>query len=77
MHTSYEGIDEEPRPDTAVQFYVFMLLFWPTAILLGVLAYALIPQYDLRLPTLAIALIAGWIGVSVYRARERRKGEAS
>jgi|GEM_PF-5680527 len=77
MRPDFDPLDDEPKIDSTMQFYVFMLVFWPSALILGLIDFVFIPEYDLRPLTLLLALLSGWIGVLVYRSRERRKGEAS
>ena len=54
-----------------------MLVFWPSSLLFGLIDHVFITEYDLRPLTLLLGLLCGWIGVLVYKSRERRKGEVS
>src|SRR4051794_2961504 len=41
--------DDRPEPDEAMPFYVFMAVFWPISIVLGLIDFYLIKDHDLRL----------------------------
>lgn len=75
---SYNWVAEEneQEPDTAMHFYVFMMVFWPVSLLLGLIDYYYIRDYDLRLVNLVLGAAAAWIGMKVYQARERKQLEA-
>lgn len=77
MRAHYERIVDEPEFDPMMLFYVFMIVFWPTAVLLGFIDHTLIPDYDLRIPMMLLSLGAGWLGVKIYKVREIRKLEES
>lgn len=68
--------ESEFEPDLAMHFYVFMLTFWPAAIILGLIDYFVIKEYDLRIPTLLAGLGAGWIAMTIYRRNELKRFEA-
>ncbi len=77
MRTHFDALEEEEKIDPTMQFYVFMLVFWPSSLLFGLIDHVFITEYDLRPLTLLLGLLCGWIGVLVYKSRERQKGEVS
>ncbi len=77
MSSYYDTINDEPTVDPTMQLYVFMLVFWPSLLILGLIDFIFIPNYDLRPLTFLMGLLCGWIGLSVYKSRERRKAEMS
>jgi hypothetical protein len=68
--------EDGPPPDYTTYFYVFMLVFWPVALALGLLAFYCLPEYELRLPTLFVSLVAGAAAVKYYRVKESRETPA-
>jgi hypothetical protein len=74
MSQTFRRSADEPQY-TMLDFAIFMLFFWPSALILGLIDFYLIPSYDLRIPTLLLALGVGWIGMSKYRAREQEDGD--
>lgn len=75
----YERIDDEraKADDRTMQFYVFMMVFWPTAIVLGLIDFSFVTSYDLRLPMLLLSLLAGWAGIKVYKSKMAKEDDAS
>src|SRR4051794_21149739 len=73
MSDHHLSSDDRPEPDEAMPFYVFMVVFWPVSIVLGLIDFYLIKDHDLRLYNLLAGAIAGWIAVEVYRARQLRE----
>ncbi len=69
--------DEKHEPDTMMHYYVFMMVFWPVSILLGLIDYYSIRDHDLRVLTLLLGVVAGWIAMKMYQARERKQHEAT
>ena len=63
----------QTRGDWELYFYIFMMVFWPTLLVSGLIAHFGFTEYDLRLPTLLLSVGAGWAGVRIYRARLERK----
>ena len=63
------------QPDYGTMIGVFMVIFWPLSLLLGIADHWFIPDYDLRLVNLAVATFAAWVGVRVFEARRRRSAE--
>jgi hypothetical protein len=63
------------NPDYGTMIGVFMVIFWPLSLLLGIVDHWFIADFDLRLPNLAVATFAGCVGVTVYEARRRRSAE--
>jgi hypothetical protein len=57
------------EPPNLTRFFVFMLVFWPLSLLLGVVDHWLIPDYDLRLLNLVLGGLGGWVGVRTFEAR--------
>jgi len=76
MDSQANSPDEEREPDVAMHFYVFMMVFWPVSIALGLIDHYYIQEYDLRLVNLVLGALAGWAGMEIYKARERRQHEA-
>jgi len=68
---------EEPEPDGSVYFYIFMVVFWPVSILLGLIDFYFVPEHDLRFYNLLAGLIAGGIAVEAYRHRHIREDQAA
>jgi hypothetical protein len=68
--------ETEFEPDRAMHFYTFMLAFWPVSIILGLIDFYLIHDYDLRIPTLLAGLGAGWLAMTIYRRNELKRFEA-
>ena len=63
----------EPRTHTFEEVVIpFMLAFFPLALVLGVVDHFFLPEYDLRLPSLALAGAAGWVSVWLRRRRAER-----
>ncbi|HEY2156495.1 MAG TPA: hypothetical protein VGH33_12750 [Isosphaeraceae bacterium] len=62
----------ETRPDTDGAFIAFMLAFWPLLLVLGIADHFFLPDYDLRLPTLAVAGGAGWVAARAQRRKAER-----
>jgi len=74
----HEPSTDMPRADDElVPFYVFMLAFWPVSIILGLIDYYVVRDYDLRLYVLMAGLVAGAIAVKAYWAKQQREEEAS
>ena len=63
------------QPDYGTMIGVFMVIFWPLSLLLGIADHWFIADYDLRLVNLAVATFAAWVGVRVFEARRRRSAE--
>lgn len=62
----------EPRPDAFEETVIpFMLVFFPLLLVVGIVDHFFLPEYDLRLPSLALAGIAGSVNVWL----KRRKAE--
>jgi hypothetical protein len=70
----YEELERQPEPeredDYGLWFMIFMLVFWPVSLVLGLIDFYVITAYDLRLVNLVLAGLAGWLGVAWYRRRE-------
>jgi hypothetical protein len=64
---------QERKFDREMAVIVFMLLFWPILLVLGVVDHFFMPDHDLRLFALVFATAIGGLGVLV----QRRKAEAS
>lgn len=77
MNVYEPEVDDEPEPDTAMYFYVFMIVFWPVSIVLGLIGFYYVKEYDLRLVTLLLGLGAGWLAVRMYKVRERKRHDAA
>jgi hypothetical protein len=78
MNDLHESSTDLPRADDdSVPFYVFMLAFWPVSIILGLIDFYVVKDYDLRLYVLLAGLVAGGIAVMAYRAKLQREEEAS
>jgi hypothetical protein len=65
-----------PGPSLEVKFFVFMVVFWPLSLLLGVVDHWLVPEYDLRLVNLALGALGGGVGVLAFAYWRRRSAEA-
>ena len=63
------------KPDYDTMIGVFMVIFWPLSLLLGIADHWFIVGYDLRLVNLAVATFAAAVGVRVFEARRRRSAE--
>ena len=63
------------KPDYGTMIAVFVAIFWPLSLLMGIADHWFIPDYDLRLVNLAVAAFAAWVGVKVFEARRRRSAE--
>ena len=61
------------EPDYFMYFSLFLLAFWPVALILGVADYFFFPDRDLRLLDLLMGGIAGGSAVSFYRSKERKR----
>lgn len=64
----------EARPDTEGAFIAFMLAFWPLLLVLGIADHFFLPEYDLRLPSLAMAGAAGWVAARLQQRKAERLG---
>jgi hypothetical protein len=77
----YEELERKTEvktePDYGLYFMVFMVVFWPVSLVLGVIDFYLIPTYDLRLVNLLLGAVIAWAGVVLYRKRERERREAA
>jgi hypothetical protein len=62
----------EAKPDTEGAVIAFMLAFWPLLLVVGLIDHFLLPEYDLRLFTLALAGAAGWGSVRIQQRRAER-----
>jgi hypothetical protein len=71
MHT-HEST-QAPKFDREMATIVFMLVFWPILLLLGVVDHFFMPDHDLRLFALVFAAAIGGLGVLL----QRRKVETS
>ena len=67
----------EPETDYGLYFMIFMVVFWPVSLVLGLIDFYWIQDYDLRLVNLVLGGLIGWLGVVLYRRREERKREAA
>jgi hypothetical protein len=63
---------DQPKTDREGAFIAFMLAFWPLLAVLGLIDHFFLPEYDLRLFTLALAGAAGWGCVRVQQRRAER-----
>ena len=63
------------KPDYGTMIAIFVVIFWPLSLLLGIADHWFIADYDLRLVNLAVATLAGCAGVMVFEARRRRSAE--
>ena len=66
---------ERVKPDYGTMICVFVMIFWPLSLLLGIADHWFIADYDLRLVNLAVASFAAGVGVMVFEARRRRSAE--
>jgi hypothetical protein len=62
----YEGLQ---------RFFIFMLVFWPVALILGVIDVWFITDHDLRLASLAVAAVAGWWGIRYVESKRETPPE--
>jgi hypothetical protein len=77
MSTNYSHDPSEARKDFESYFYVFMLAFWPVALLFGIVDHWFITGYDFRVLDVLLGMIAGWIAIKFYDTRERTQNQAS
>jgi hypothetical protein len=64
------------KPDYGTMIGVFMVIFWPLSLLLGIAdTWFIAADYDLRLVNLAVATFAASVGVMVFEVRRRRSAE--
>jgi hypothetical protein len=49
-----------------LRFFVFIVVFWPASLVLGVLDHWYFPEYDLRLINFGLGLLVGWLGVRYF-----------
>lgn len=68
--------NEAVDPAYGVKFLIFVALFWPVSMVVGLIDHWVILDYDLRLATLALSALVGWVGTRVFEARRRREAEA-
>ena len=66
---------ERVKPDYGTMICVFVVIFWPLSLLLGIADHWFIADYDLRPVNLAVAIFAACVGVMVFEARRRRSAE--
>src|SRR4051812_45812605 len=71
----WERGQQETEPNYGMYVLVFMFVFWPVSMVLGLIDSFVIHDKDLRLINLALGLAAGGLAVLVYRARERQHQE--
>jgi hypothetical protein len=64
---------QERKFDREMAVIVFMLVFWPILLVLGVIDHFFMPDHDLRLFALLFAAAVGGLGVQL----QRRRTEAS
>jgi hypothetical protein len=64
-----------PGPSLEVRCFVFMAVFWPVSLLLGVVDHWFVPGYDLRLVNLALGALGGWVGVLAFAYWRRRSAD--
>jgi hypothetical protein len=64
---------QAPKFDREMAIIVFMLVFWPILVVLGVIDHFFMPDHDLRLFALVFAAAVGGLGVQL----QRRRAEAS
>jgi hypothetical protein len=68
----------EPRPDAFEATIIpFMLVFFPLVLILGIVDHFFLSDYDLQLPTLALAAAAGALNVWLRRRRAERMAETA
>lgn len=67
--------EAKPEVDYGLYFMIFMIVFWPVSLVLGLIDFYLITDYDLRLVNLVLGGLIGWLGVVVYRRRQEREQE--
>jgi hypothetical protein len=53
---------------------IFMLVFWPLSLVLGVIDHWFVPDRDLRLLNLAMGALAGWYAVRRFEAKRQETG---
>jgi hypothetical protein len=63
------------QPDYGTMISVFVVIFWPLSLLLGIADLWFAADYDLRVVNLAVATFAAAVGVMVFEARRRRSAE--
>jgi hypothetical protein len=63
------------KPDYGTMIGVFMVIFWPLSLLLGIADHWFMADYDMRLVNLAVATFAGSVGAVVFEVRRRRSAE--
>ena len=69
--------EPEPEADYGLYFMIFMIVFWPVSLALGLIDFWLIRSYDLRLVNLVLGGLAGWLGIVLYRRWQERREVAS
>lgn len=69
--------DAEAEPDYGLYFMIFMIVFWPVSLVLGLIDFYLITSYDLRLVNLVLGGLIGWLGIVMYRRWEAKRREAT
>ena len=62
-------------PDYTTRFFVFMAIFWPLSLLLGIVDHWFIEDYDLRPVNVALAALVGWVGAIAFEAWRHRLAE--
>ncbi|MDR3638372.1 MAG: hypothetical protein P4L84_31505 [Isosphaeraceae bacterium] len=72
-----QKVEAETQPEYGLYFMVFMIIFWPVSLVLGLIDFCLIKNYDLRLVNLVLGGLIAWLGVVLYRRREQRRREAN
>ena len=66
---------DQVKPDYGTMMGIFVVIFWPLSLLLGIADHWFIADYDLRLVNLAVATFAACAGVIFFEARRRRSAE--
>ena len=69
--------EPEPKTDYGLYFMIFMIVFWPVSLVLGLIDFWLIKSYDLRLVNLVLGGLAGWLGIVLYRRWQAQHEAAS
>jgi hypothetical protein len=60
---------QERKFDREMAIIVFMLVFWPILLVLGIADHFFMPDHDLRLFAIVFAAAIGGLGVLVQRRR--------
>ena len=70
--------EAEAEHDYGLDFMIFMIVFWPVSLVLGLIDFYLIESYDLRLVNLVLGGLIGWLGVVQYRKwQEKQQSQAA